>query len=160
VQFHRSVEDSKRLNNVKGPAIIISSSGMLTGGRVLHHLFRLLPQRRNLIALVGFQAAGTRGRALLEGARTIRIHGEDIPVRADVLAIDGLSAHADSDELMRWVQSGGHLPREVFLTHGEPPASAALGKRIAELGPTVHAPALGQSFTRDAPDGKWRSAPA
>lgn len=96
-QYHllRRVEESKRLNKLSGPAIIISASGMATGGRVLHHLRARLPDERTTVLLPGFQAAGTRGRALQEGARTLRIHGEDVPVRARVVTLDGLSAHAD-----------------------------------------------------------------
>jgi metallo-beta-lactamase family protein len=158
VQFHRSVAESQQLNHLKGPRIIISSSGMLTGGRVLHHLFRVLPDPKNLLLLVGFQAAGTRGRALLEGARTIRMHGEDVPVRCHFLGIDGLSAHADSNDLMRWLQSGNTLPQNVFLTHGEPQAAAALAERITQDGVSVVTPQLGQEFTFDPGARRWEAA--
>jgi metallo-beta-lactamase family protein len=158
VQFHRSVDESKQLNHLKGPQIIISSSGMLTGGRVLHHLLRVLPDPKNLLLLVGFQATGTRGRALIEGAKTLRVHGEDVPVRCSFLAIDGLSAHADKNELIRWLHSGKMLPRNVFLTHGEPEAAEALASRIRVDVPQVHVPQLGQEFTFDVAARSWAPA--
>jgi metallo-beta-lactamase family protein len=147
VQFHRTVEQSKALNELPGPRIIISASGMLTAGRVLHHLHRLLPEERNLILLVGYQAAGTRGRALLEGAKSLKVHGQYVPVRASFHAIHGLSAHADSDELMRWLGSSPSPPRKVFITHGEPEASQALADRIKkETDTDCVVPHLGQRF--------------
>lgn len=147
VQFHRTVDESKTLNRLRGPRIIISSSGMLTGGRVLHHLERLAPDPGNLIVLVGYQAAGTRGRALKEGAKSLRMHGQDIPVRAKVLSVEGLSAHADANELMRWLRTAPAPPRLAFVTHGEPAASAALAQRLGtELGVTAITPAIGNSF--------------
>jgi metallo-beta-lactamase family protein len=130
VTLHRTVEESKALNAFRGPGILISSSGMLTGGRVLHHLKRLLPDARHTVLLTGFQAAGTRGRALLEGARTLRIHGEDVPVRATVIDLHGFSGHADVNEAMRWLAPLSEAPRGVFLTHGEPEASEAMAARI------------------------------
>jgi metallo-beta-lactamase family protein len=132
VQFHRSVAESKKLNQLSGPRIVVSASGMLTAGRVLHHLHRLLPDPGNLIMLVGYQAAGTRGRALLEGAKKLKIHGEQVPVRAEFLQLAGLSAHADSDELIRWIRSGENVPSTIFVTHGEPKASQAFAQRIEE----------------------------
>jgi metallo-beta-lactamase family protein len=144
VEFHRTVSESKTLNRLDGPRIIISSSGMLTGGRVLHHLRRLMPDPKNLIVLVGYQAPGTRGRALLDGAQALRMHGQDIPVRAKVLSVEGISAHADANELMRWLRSGEALPGVVFVTHGEPEAAAALAQRIeAEHGIRSLAPSIG-----------------
>lgn len=151
VQFHRSIEDSKKLNALPGPRIIISASGMLASGRVLHHLKRLLPDERNLILLVGFQAAGTRGRAMIDGARTIRVHGEDVPVRARFLAINGLSAHADRAELLRWLRSQPKLPRTLFVTHAEERASSAFARLLkSELGLRAIEPELGQRFDLDA----------
>jgi metallo-beta-lactamase family protein len=145
IQIVRSVEESKRLNQLDGPRIIISASGMLTGGRVLHHLKRLVSDRRNLIVLAGFQAPGTRGRKLLEGAPTVRVHGIDFPVRAQCVALGGLSAHADRGELMRWLRSEETAPKVVFLTHGEPEAAFALEQRIErELGWRVEVPELGE----------------
>ena len=147
VQFHRTVEDSKKLNLLPGPRIIISASGMLTSGRVLHHLKRLLPDEKNLILLVGFQAAGTRGRAMMEGARTIRVHGEDVPVRARFIPIGGLSAHADRGELLRWVRSQPKPPRTIFVTHAEEKASNAFARLLSsELGVRTIEPELGQRF--------------
>jgi metallo-beta-lactamase family protein len=144
VKFHRTVSESKTLNRLDGPRIIISSSGMLTGGRVLHHLRRLMPDPKNLIVLVGYQAPGTRGRALLDGAQALRMHGQDIPVRAKVLSVEGISAHADVNELLRWLRSGDALPGVVFVTHGEPEAAAALARRIqVEHGARSLAPRIG-----------------
>jgi metallo-beta-lactamase family protein len=126
VHLARSVEQSKRINAVDGPALILSSSGMLAGGRVLHHLKRILPDPRHMIALVGYQAAGTRGRALQEGAATLRIHREDVPVRARVVDLGHLSGHADRAELERWLAGARRPPQRTFATHGEPQAAAAL----------------------------------
>jgi metallo-beta-lactamase family protein len=145
VQFHRSVEESKQLNQLSGPRIIISASGMLTSGRVLHHLKRLLPDDRNLILLVGFQAAGTRGRAMIDGARTVRVHGEDIPVRARFVPIGGLSAHADRGELLRWIRTQPQPPRTIFVTHAEEKASSAFSQLLRdELGVRVVEPQHGE----------------
>jgi metallo-beta-lactamase family protein len=105
---------------------------MATGGRVLHHLEARLPDERSTVLLVGFQAAGTRGRSLQEGARTLRIHGRDIPVRARVVTLDGLSAHADRDEILRWLASFTRPPRRTFVVHGEPHAAERLSKAIRE----------------------------
>jgi len=150
VSLHRSVAQSKKLNDAHGPRIIVSASGMLSGGRVLHHLRRLLPDRRNLVILAGYQAAGTRGRKLLEGARTLRMHGMDVPVRAEVMALHGLSAHADSDELMRWLRSGEAAPRRVFITHGEPESAYVFARRVRrELGWRTEAPDLDDEVELD-----------
>jgi metallo-beta-lactamase family protein len=147
VQFHRSVEESKSLNLLPGPRIIISASGMLTSGRVLHHLKRLLPDEKNLILLVGFQAAGTRGRAMMEGARTIRVHGENVPVRARFIPIGGLSAHADRGELLRWVRSQPKPPQTIFVVHAEEKAANAFARLLSsELGVRTIEPELGQRF--------------
>ncbi|HJY86673.1 MAG TPA: MBL fold metallo-hydrolase [Candidatus Acidoferrales bacterium] len=126
VHLTRSVEESKQINDVHGPCIIISASGMATGGRVLHHLARRLPDSRNAVILAGFQAEGTRGRALLEGAKTLRIHGEDVPVKAEVVELKQFSAHADRGEILRWLSQMPAPPRQTFLIHGEPPAAGAL----------------------------------
>ncbi|HUK29646.1 MAG TPA: MBL fold metallo-hydrolase [Candidatus Acidoferrum sp.] len=130
VRYMRSVEDSKKINDVRTPAIIISASGMATGGRVLHHLARLAPDPRNVILLAGFQAEGTRGRKLEEGAKTVRIHGRDVPVAAEVINLRQFSAHAGQSELMRWLSGLPAPPRQTYLTHGEPQASAALQVKI------------------------------
>ena len=135
VRFVRDVSESRALDAMPGPKIIISASGMLTGGRVLHHVKSLGPDPRNTIILVGYQAEGTRGAALVRGERVLRIHGEDHFVRAEVLALDGLSAHADSSELVDWLRGFEVPPRRVFVTHGSPKASQALATRIEkELG--------------------------
>ncbi|MDZ7728157.1 MAG: MBL fold metallo-hydrolase [Dehalococcoidia bacterium] len=154
VQFHRTPDDSKALNDLSGPRIIISASGMLTGGRILHHLKRLAPDSANLICLVGYQAAGTRGRKLMDGASTIRIHGWDVPVRAKVGSIEGFSAHADSDGLYRWATSSG-VPSDIFLVHGEPEATAAMAQRFRGQGVRIHRPEIGDEYAFN--DG-WRRA--
>lgn len=147
VHLSRSVEQSKALNRVQGPALLISSSGMLTGGRVLHHLKRLLPDPRHMVALVGYQAAGTRGRALQGGARSIKVHGEHIPVRARLVDLGNLSGHADRGELLRWMEGIRKPPRNVFVTHGEPESAAALAQALgAKAGWRAHVAALGESL--------------
>jgi metallo-beta-lactamase family protein len=136
-QYHlvRTAAESKALNLRPGPMIVVSASGMATGGRVLHHLKLRLPDERNTVLLPGFQAAGTRGRALADGATSIRIHGEVVPVRAEVVMLDGLSAHADREELLRWVRGFDRAPSQVFVVHGEPgPASLLAAALQAELG--------------------------
>jgi metallo-beta-lactamase family protein len=130
VHYMRTVEDSKKINDVRTPAIIISASGMATGGRVLHHIARLAPDRKNAILLAGFQAEGTRGRALEDGAKTVRIHGEDVPVGAEVINLRQFSAHAGKSELLRWLTGLPAPPRQTYLTHGEPEASTALKAAI------------------------------
>ncbi len=150
VRFHNTVEESRLLNDMTGPRIIIASSGMLTGGRVLHHLKRLLPDRRNLVAMVGYQAAGTRGRELLEGAKALRIHGETVAVEARVVELHGLSAHADQDEILRWLRTGAELPRAIFLNHGEPEGSRGLAHRIkSDLGMTAYVVGQDQEYGLD-----------
>jgi metallo-beta-lactamase family protein len=142
VYLHRSREESIRLNALEGPRVIVSSSGMLTGGRVLHHLRRLLPEPRHVIVLAGFQPAGTRGRSLLEGARHLRMHGQDVPVRALVEQVPGLSAHADQSELLRWLRGMPAPPRRTVVVHGEPEASAAFAAKLRdELGHDCRVPA-------------------
>jgi metallo-beta-lactamase family protein len=134
-QLTRSVEESRAINDVRGAATIIASSGMATGGRILHHLRRRLPDPRTTVLLVGFQAPGTRGRLLQDGARTVRIFGEDVPVKARVEVIHGLSAHADADGLLRWLRTAAGRPRRVFVVHGEAGPAETLAARIrAELG--------------------------
>ena len=127
-----SAEESIQLNERPGPMIIISASGMATGGRVVHHLKKFAPDPRNTILFAGFQAGGTRGAALLNGAESVKIHGEYVPVRAEVAAIDNLSAHADYQEILDWLSHFKKPPRETFITHGEPSASDALRHRVEE----------------------------
>lgn len=127
-----SAEESMRLNNPGSPCIIISASGMATGGRVVHHLRYLLPQARNLLMLTGYQAVGTRGRHLAEGAREVKIAGRYVRVRAEVVQLDDFSVHADADELISWLREMPAPPETVHLVHGEPHASRALAGRIRE----------------------------
>lgn len=130
----RTVAESKVLNERHKPAIIVSASGMATGGRIVHHLARRLPEAKNTVVFVGYQAAGTRGRALLDGAQTISIHGRRVAVAAEIVQMQGLSAHADSQDLLRWCRALPAPPRRIFLNHGEDPARKALAAAIQELG--------------------------
>ena len=134
VRYTRSVDESKSLmqNHVNMPMIIISASGMATGGRVLHHLRHLASDHRNAILFAGFQAGGTRGAAMTSGANSVKIFGEYVPIRAEVDNLDMLSAHADADEVMGWLAHFESPPRRTFITHGEPAASDALRHRIEE----------------------------
>ncbi|MBC7656422.1 MAG: MBL fold metallo-hydrolase [Frankiaceae bacterium] len=136
-----SVEESKALNRRKGPMIIVSASGMATGGRVLHHLVAFAPDPRNSIVLSGFQAGGTRGASLASGARSIRIYGEDVAVNAEVVQLSAASAHADAAEILSWLHTAPRPPRRVFITHGEPEAAEALRVKIErELGWDAYVP--------------------
>jgi len=128
-------QGSKAVSAMGGPAIVIAGSGMATGGRVVHHLARFLPDPANSVALVGFQAAGTRGRQLLEGADSLKIHGRYVPVRAEVCDLSGFSVHADGSELIDWLRTADREPSGVFVVHGEERASLTLQRRIVdELG--------------------------
>jgi len=120
VHLTRTVEDSKKINDVVSPCIIISASGMITGGRILHHLAQRLPDSRNAVLLVGYQAEGSGGRALQDGAKFLRLYGEQVPVRAEVVDIGQLSAHAGKSELLRWLSGFQAPPRQTFMIHGEP----------------------------------------
>jgi len=143
--YVRSTEESKSLTANPTPKVIISASGMATGGRVLHHLKRYAPDAKNTILFAGFQAAGTRGAAMVAGAESVKIHGEQIPIRAEVHNLDMLSAHADADEILRWLRGFAKPPRMTFVVHGEPSASDALRHRIeAELGWRCLVPDHGQ----------------
>lgn len=136
-----SVEESKALNRRNGPMIIVAASGMATGGRVLHHLIAFAPNPRNMILLSGFQAGGTRGAALVRGAASVRIYGEDVPIRAEIVQLNAASAHADAAELIGWLRTAPRPPRGVFITHGEPDAADALRRRIErELRWRAHIP--------------------
>jgi metallo-beta-lactamase family protein len=128
----RTVEQSKAIAGHQGPMVIIAGSGMATGGRVLHHLAHYAPDSRNTIALVGYQAAGTRGAALAAGAPVIKIHGEYVRVRAHVEMLSSLSAHADYEELIAWLRAIPTPPTRTFVTHGEPAAADAMRRRIEE----------------------------
>lgn len=127
-----SVEESKRLNETKGPMIILSASGMASGGRVVHHLKAFAPNPNNTILFVGFQAAGTRGAAMLAGVESIKIHGEYVPVRANVEYISNLSAHADYSEILDWLRGFETPPKKTFITHGEPIAADAMRLHVEE----------------------------
>jgi metallo-beta-lactamase family protein len=138
-------EESKRLNEESGARIIISASGMMTGGRVLHHARRILPDERATVLFVGFQAAGTTGRRVLEGEREVRIMRENVPVRCHVERIGGLSAHADWREVLRWLEPLKQAPARTFVTHGEPEAAEAMASHIRErFGWRVDVPHYGE----------------
>jgi metallo-beta-lactamase family protein len=134
-QLSPTGEDSRKLNSLEGPGIIIAGSGMATGGRILHHLRHRLTDERTTVLFVGYQAAGTRGRQLREGAAKLRIFGEDVPVRAAIMSTDALSAHADQAEIIRWLRGFSRPPGMTYCVHGEPAAAAALRDAIErELG--------------------------
>jgi metallo-beta-lactamase family protein len=146
VRMAKSAESSKAINQEEGPGIVIASSGMMTGGRILHHLKRRLPDPRTTVLVTGFQPKGTRGRTLLDGAPTLRIHGRDVPVQAAVRRLDGLSGHADRKELVRWLE-GLPAPSQVFLVHGEPTAAQGMASHLEKsLGWKATIPAIGDSF--------------
>lgn len=130
----RDMEASKALNERTEPAVIVASSGMADGGRILHHLKHRLPRPETTVVFVGYQAAGTRGRALLDGAQVISIHGEPIPVRARIVRLDGMSAHAGRRELLRWIDALPARPERIFLNHAEEPARAALAAELVARG--------------------------
>ncbi|HEY1270010.1 MAG TPA: MBL fold metallo-hydrolase [Candidatus Binatia bacterium] len=132
MQFARSSDDSKRLNNLRGPAVILSASGMLNGGRILHHLVRRLPDPDTVLLFVGYQAEGTLGRRILEGAKDVQVLGHPVHVAAQIEEIPALSAHADSKELLDWLAEIPDKPREVFLVHGEDRARAAFSDSIRQ----------------------------
>lgn len=133
ITYVRDVEQSKALNRRQGPMVIIAASGMLTGGRILHHLIAFGGDRRNAIFLCGYQAEGTRGRSLLSGRPSMRIFGQDRAIRARVVSEDGLSGHADADEILHWLGQSSLSPSGVFVTHGEEPARTALARRLESL---------------------------
>ena len=134
-KFINTPDESKWLDRQRGPMIIISASGMATGGRVLHHLKAFCSDERNLVLFAGYQAPGTRGAALVGGARTLRVHGQETPIRAEVAQLASASGHADANELLAWMKQLPNAPRKVFITHGETEAATALQLRIEkELG--------------------------
>ena len=144
LRFARAPEQSKAINRVDGPCIIISASGMATGGRILHHLANRLPNERTTVLLVGYQAAGTRGWSLQNGAKNLRMHGEEIPVRARVVSISGFSAHADMDEVGRWLSTLPAPPARAFCVHGEAAPLAATAARLSAQGWTALVPRHGE----------------
>jgi metallo-beta-lactamase family protein len=148
--YVRDVEGSKALSMSRMPKVIVSASGMATGGRVLHHIKAFGPDPRNTILFAGFQAAGTRGRAMVDGVREVKIHGDWIEIRAEVADLTTLSAHADSNELLRWLSGFKSPPERTFIVHGEPGSSAALRDRLeAELCWRCAVPTLGEEFDLD-----------
>lgn len=147
VELH-SVEESKTINNPTQPCIIISASGMATGGRVVHHLRQMLTNPKHLILLVGYQAVGTRGRALIDGAKEVKMHGEYVPVRARVEQLGEFSVHADSNELIAWLESASIAPRQIFVVHGEAGVAESFSELIqSRLGWKSVAPKDGESYT-------------
>lgn len=143
----RTRDESKAVSAQAGPTIVISASGMATGGRILHHLRKRLPDERNTVIFVGFQAEGTRGRRLLEGEKEIKIFGEFVPVRAHITQLENLSAHADANEILRWLSGFKRPPKTVFLVHGEPKAQESLKRKIMEkFGWAVEIPDYQQRF--------------
>ena len=147
VQFLKDAEQSKALHKIPGRAIIISASGMADGGRILHHLEHRLPNQNNTVLFIGYQAEGTRGRALLEGKPLVKIHGLEIPVRAQIENISGFSAHADYNETLAWLMGFNRPPLKTFIVHGEADASASLAEKIkARLGWKVVIPKFNESF--------------
>jgi metallo-beta-lactamase family protein len=147
----RDVEASKAIGRERDPAIIVSASGMGTGGRVLHHLKQRLRDARNTVVLTGFQAAGTRGRRLLEGERAVKIFGRYVPVRAEIADLTQFSVHADQSELIDWLKRSPSIPEIVFVVHGEPEASTALRDAIErKLGWCVSVPRYLERVRLDA----------
>jgi metallo-beta-lactamase family protein len=144
----RTVEDSKKLDHLHSPSIIISASGMATGGRVVHHLASSLPHAKNTVILVGYQAVGTRGRLLLDGVKTIKIHGEQVPVNAEIVAIESFSVHADGNELIKWLHGASEPPEKAFVVHGEQGVAETFAKRLSEeLNWRCEVPKDGQQFS-------------
>jgi metallo-beta-lactamase family protein len=147
LHYFQKKEESMSLNTFEGNAIIISASGMATGGRILHHLFHHLPNEKNGVIIVGYQAQETRGRRLLDGDPIIRIYGEEVQVRAKVYPIEGLSAHADQEELMDWAEGFTENPKYTFVVHGEEKSGEALAYKLRqELGWNTLLPTYLESF--------------
>lgn len=141
VRYVASEQASRELNRPAYPSVIVAASGMATGGRVLHHLKALAPHAQHTLLFAGYQAMGTRGAALVAGAERIRLHGEWIPVRAEVRQLQGMSSHADQEQLLQWLATPTQRPRRVYVTHGEPTASDTLRQAIEErMGGTVSVP--------------------
>ena len=151
VHLARTSDESKRINDVAGPAVIIASSGMMTGGRILYHLQQRLPDPRHTILLGGFMAEGTRGRLLEDGAKYLKIHGRDVPVRAAVVKHSGLSCHAGHSELLRWLEPLP-APRRVFITHGEKQSAHAFADELrTRRGWDTYVPRLGETVALEMP---------
>lgn len=147
VRYVKSVEESKALNEKKGPMVIISASGMATGGRILHHLRAFAPDPKNQILIAGFQAAGTRGRQIQDGVKEIKMFREFIPVRAQVDVLENMSAHADYVEIIQWLEKSNIHPQKVFITHGEPEAARSLkGHLNSRFGWSCEVPQHDQAY--------------
>lgn len=145
-----SAQESMRLNEPRAPSIIISASGMATGGRVVHHLQHLLPDPRHTVVLTGYQAVGTRGRQLAEGATELKMYGGYVPVRAEVVVDDGFSVHADATELLAWLQELPTAPETVYIVLGEPESSRSMAAMVrAETGWCVVVARLGEKVRID-----------
>ena len=146
VRMAKTADESKAINSHTGPGIVIASSGMMNGGRILHHLARRLPDPRTTVLVAGFQAVGTRGRSLVDGAKFLRIHGRDVPVKAAIRRVDALSGHADRHELGRWLATMP-APRRTFLVHGEPPAARGMAEFLTSTrGWETHVPTMGEQI--------------
>ena len=146
----RTVEESKTVNTPRWPCIIVSASGMASGGRVLHHLAGLLPDSANSVVLAGYQAIGTRGRELLDGATAVKIHGRYVPVHAEVVDVPMFSVHADSDEILGWLRQSPRAPEVCYVVHGEPQAARTLARRISkELNWMAVVPRMGERVVLD-----------
>ena len=145
LSFCRTRDESKAINSYKDSAIIISASGMATGGRILHHLVQRLPEKKNTVLFVGYQAMGTRGRLLVDGRPEVKIHGREIPVKAKIESIPGFSGHADYHAILAWLMAFNRPPKKTFIVHGEPEASHSLAEKIRnEFGWEVEIPEMGE----------------
>ncbi|MEQ8336864.1 MAG: MBL fold metallo-hydrolase RNA specificity domain-containing protein, partial [Cyclobacteriaceae bacterium] len=147
VHYVTKQEQSRMLNTLKNHAIILSASGMATGGRIIHHLYHRLPNEQDTILFTGFQAEGSRGRSLVEGEKKVRIFGEEVNVKARIANIDGLSAHADQEQLLEWTDEIKDSPKRTFLIHGEKDGMLALKKKLEEKNWNVTIPEYLESFT-------------
>jgi metallo-beta-lactamase family protein len=146
IHFCNSAESSKAHNDIKKSCIIISASGMATGGRILHHLYHRLPRENDTLLFAGYQAEGSRGRRILEGEPSVKIFGEEVPVKCQVKVINGLSAHADQSELLRWLGNIKNSPKMTFITHGEIKSATTFSGKIEEMGWNTIIPEYLESF--------------
>jgi metallo-beta-lactamase family protein len=155
--FASKQEDSRKINQVSYPCVIVSSSGMVTGGRVLHHLMQRLPDPRNQVIFIGFQAPGTRGEMIKNGAKSVRIFSQDVPIRAQIAALEQFSDHADTDELLYWLGTFKKKPQTTFLVHGEPDSASQLQQAIsAKLGWNVKAAQWMEKVPLDSFEEVWQ----
>ncbi|HUU29045.1 MAG TPA: MBL fold metallo-hydrolase [archaeon] len=150
LEYCKTVSESKAINERKSRAVIISASGMVTGGRILHHMIHRLPNPEDTILFIGYQAEGTRGRSVLEGEKSVKIHGQYVAVNAKIENISGFSGHPDSNEMLAWLMGFNRPPKRTFIVHGEPESSSALADRIRQKFKwDVVVPEYGQSFELD-----------